>query len=111
MLMGAMPPDVGLTTCVVFPCCGFAGEGAFAAAFAVFATLFTVAVELDIFDETGTDPTAGTGSPSGGVSDDLENHVNGFQNEPPLFFVLCDLRNFRDLRILYLTRTFTCDHE
>ena len=90
MLMGAIPPVVGLRT-VVFPCCAFA---AFETA-VTFAFAFAFALDV-MFDATGI------GSTAGGVS---ENHVNGFQTEPPLFFVFCDLR------ILYLTRTFTCDHE
>ena len=109
MLMGAMPPVVGLTTFVVFPCCGFAAfETAFTVAFAfVVVPAFAFLLDLlDIFDVTGTGST-------GGVSSDPNPNSLLKNSNPPrcLFFVLCDLRNFRDLGILYLTRTFTCGYE
>ena len=105
MLMGAIPP---LRTDVLSPLDGIAGKGVLAFPFAAFAI-----DPFFMFDETGTDP-------GGGVSFDLvvssvdSELLNGHHQLPPLtclFFVLCDLRNFRDLRILYLTRTFTCGYE
>ena len=102
--MGAMPPFVGLTTCVVFPCCEFAAfETAFT--FAAFGTTFT----LDgMFDSTEAGFTAGTDSTAGGSSFESELPNGHHQLPPRLFFVFCD---FCDLRILYLTRTFTCGYE